>query len=583
VGCLNNAAPAASAESADGMMTELETAVASATGPAAFRAGSDTGAKPVLGLAALALPLLVLIAFIGGYSRPMPVTDEWFFLRAVAALEQVPWSNISRIAQLLPYRIYYHEVIVPFVLYWPVAELSNFDNRALLVITLAAWVIVLLLFRYSVIRSTWWTLPVAVILFSPGRYMEFLWGWQFTQVLSVLFPVLGLAVLGSIAPEEGIKRELQKFAAAIGLILLGTLSSAGGFFGFIGGIVMLSVQPLPRGHRVFLLELLIAVMLAVYFLLMRDSGQVPSINLRNIFFVLTALGSAILGMPEAFREFGLNLRSAVGAAVILLTAAAFVLAARRRILPALSLPAGIFTCSICSVAAIAVARDYLGNWHLEYAVPAVCACYASCYIVFRELRSVAAAQLCLSAAILMMLSIVGYYSGFGSYGPEYSGYVRSIEQYARGFLANPGQPKPFPLTGGWDLNANMVWFLAAKHHAVFAGEDRALLAAPRIAAKNAKAVVLPNGAGQANPANVLVVASLPANQQADALILQTGETDVILRKTDPRLLPSSACAGLCFTALAAASGLPPDIPANLSAVNPAITRNASRTAGATAN
>ncbi len=93
--------------------------------------------------------MLVLVAFIGRYATPMPVTDEWFFLRAVVALEQVPWSNLSRIVQLLPYKIYDHDVIVPFLLYWPVAELSNFDNRALLAITLAAWVVVLLLFRYS--------------------------------------------------------------------------------------------------------------------------------------------------------------------------------------------------------------------------------------------------------------------------------------------------------------------------------------------------------------------------------------------------------------------------------------------------
>ena len=564
-------------------MTELDAAVVSTKAPAASFGRSDTGANAAgnraLGLAALAVPFLALIAFIGSYARPMPVTDEWFFLRAVVALDQVPWSNLSRIIQLLPYKIYYHDVIVPFLLYWPVAELSNFDNRALLAITLAAWVIVLLLFRYSVIRSAWWTLPLAVLLFSPGRYMEFLWGWQYTQVLSVLFPVLGLSVLGSISGDDNSTSEIRKLIVALGFLLLGTLSSAGGFFGFIGAIVMLSIQPLPGGHRLFLLELLIAFMLAVYFLLMRDSGQAPAINLRNILFVLTALGSAVLGMPEAFREFGLDLRSLTGAAVILLTGAAFMLAARRRMLPALALPAGIFTCSICSVAAIAVAREYLGNWHLEYAVPAVCACYAACYIVFREQRSVAGAQLCLSAAALMMLSLVGYYSGFADYGPEYSGYVRTIEVYARSFLANPSQPKPFPLTGGWDLDADMVWFLAERKHAVFAGEDRALLSAPRIPAKAANAVILSNGATQANR-DVLVVASLPPNEQADALILRSGQADVILRKTDRRLIPSSACGGLCFTGLAAASGLPEDIPANLSAVNLGFAGNANRAAGA---
>jgi hypothetical protein len=552
-------------------VTGLDATFAGATAPAASHGPKDTSpgtaANRTFGLAVLALPLLVLIAFIGLYGRAMPVTDEWFFLRAVVALDQVPWSNLPRIIQLLPYKIYYHDVIVPFLLYWPVAEFSNFDNRALLVITLTAWVIVLLLFRYSVIRSTWWTLPVAVLVFSPGRYMEFLWGWQFTQVLSVLFPVIGLAVLGSLGPDDGVAGELRKVLLAVGFFLLGTLSSAGGFFGFVGGLVTLSLQPLPRGHRVFLIELLLVVMLAVYFLLMRDAGQVPSISLRNIFFILTALGSAVLGMPDAFRDFGLSLRSLIGAAVILLTIAAFVLAVRRRILPALALPAGIFTCSICSVAAIAVARDYLGNWHLEYAVPAVCACYGACYLVFRELRSVAAAQLCLSAATLMMLSLAGYYSGFAEYGPQYASYVRTIEQYARGFLANPAQPKPFPLTGGWDLDADMVWFLAARHHAAFAGEDAAFLSASRTPAKGATAVALSNNAAQPDPIHVLVVASLPANLHADALILRSGQTDVILRRTNPRLLPSSACAGQCFTALVASSGLPADLAANLSAVS----------------
>src|SRR5690348_7904405 len=250
-------------------MTEVDAALAGMTSSVGSRSRVEIAAAltatRVFGFAVLAIPALVLIAFIGRYATAMPVTDEWFFLRTVAALEQVPWSNLSQIFQLLPYKIYDHHVIIPFLLYWPVSELSNFDNRALLAITFAAWTAILLLFRYAVIRSIWWTVPVAMVLFSPGRYMEFLWGFQFTLALSVLFPLLGLAVLGSITSADGVAGELRKFLAAIGLILLGTLSSAGGFFGFIGAVVMLSMQPLPRGHRPFLLELLIAVMLAVYF------------------------------------------------------------------------------------------------------------------------------------------------------------------------------------------------------------------------------------------------------------------------------------------------------------------------------
>src|SRR5579872_3690531 len=86
-----------------GVMTELDAAFVSVTAPAASGAQSDTGAHTanrVAGMAALAMPLLVLLAFIASYARPMPVTDEWFFLRAVVALEQVSWTNLPRILQL---------------------------------------------------------------------------------------------------------------------------------------------------------------------------------------------------------------------------------------------------------------------------------------------------------------------------------------------------------------------------------------------------------------------------------------------------------------------------------------------------
>ena len=526
-------------------------------GADANAAGRITAADIVL-----ALPLLAALSFIGMFSTAMPLTDEWLFLRSVIALERIPLFSY-RLFDVLPYRIYDHHVIIPFLFYWPIAELSNFDNRALLAITVAVWIAVLFMFRIAVIRSAWWTIPVAVIVFSPARYMEFLWGFQFTLALSILFPVAGLVVLSRIGENESLARQMQKCAVAILLIVAGTLSSAGGFFGFFGAIVLLSMARLNRVNRLFLIELITAAMAAVYFLLMRDSGRIPVVDIRNILFILTALGSAIIGMPDAFRDFGLDIRSILGAAVVLSMIAAFTIATRRQIAAKIALPAAIFAFGLCSVAAIAVAREYLGNWHLVYAIPAVAASYAACYITFRESRSPASAQICFSSATILLLAVVAYYNAFIEYGPAYNGYIRSIEQYARSYLANPAQQKPFPGTGGWDLDANMVWFLESRHHAVFAAEDRAIRSAPRVRASGARVTTATVGnAGD----SVLLIASLPAGQAADALVLSSGSGDVVLRKTDPGLIRSPACQDRCFTGLVRASALPADVAAGLSSV-----------------
>ena len=296
------------------------------------------------------------------------------------------------------------------------------------------------------------------------------------------------------------------------------------------------------------------------------SGRIPVIDLRNVLFILTALGSAILGMPDAFTQFGVNARSATGAAVCFILVAAIITAARHRVMPSIALPAGIFTFGLCSIAAIAVARQYLGNWHLVYAIPAVTASYAAAYTVFREVRSLAAAQLSISAATILLLGLIAYYNGFVQYGPQYNAYIHSIEQYARTYLANPTQAKPFPGTGGWDLDADMVWFLASRKHQVFAESDRAILSATRVPVPQAKFVIARNSAVSGAAAHALVVASLPADETAAGLILRAGNADVVLRKTDPRLVAQDSCTRECFSAWLATNQIPEDGAAQLSAV-----------------
>ncbi len=159
-------------------------------------------------------------------------------------------------------------------------------------------------------------------------------------------------------------------------------------------------------------------------------------------------------------------------------------------------------------------------------------------------------------------------AAFAEYGPEYNSLCPHDRTVRAQLSRRSGAAKA--ISADW-------WMGSQRRHGVVScveaprrfrrPEDRALLSASQESGKRRQRRLFSNGAAQAGPTHVLVVASLPANQHADALILRSGQADVILRKTDPRLIPSSACAGLCFTGLVAASGLPADIAANLSAVN----------------
>ena len=89
-------------------MTEVDAAAVSAKAPVASFGRSDAGANGLanqaLGLAALAVPLLALIAFIGSYARPMPVTDEWFFFARSPRLNRSRGAISHRFFSFFPTR-----------------------------------------------------------------------------------------------------------------------------------------------------------------------------------------------------------------------------------------------------------------------------------------------------------------------------------------------------------------------------------------------------------------------------------------------------------------------------------------------
>jgi hypothetical protein len=200
----------------------------------------------------------------------------------------------------------------------------------------------------------------------------------------------------------------------------------------------------------------------VYFALMHRMSHGITVGARDAFHVLTALGGTIWGTPVGVFEFGPGLLSLTGTVILACLVLCVVRAYKTRQLPAIAMPLGFALFGLLCLAAIAVSRDYLGNWQLQYALPSVCGTFACAYIVRERDRSASTTAAYVILYATLSLSLVGYYRGFAEYGPSYYGYIRSIEIYALRHLEEPDLPKPYP--GGWDIGADLVLFLAAHEH-----------------------------------------------------------------------------------------------------------------------
>jgi len=413
----------------------------------------------------VALPPALTLLFVKLYATPMPLTDEWLFLRAVISLERA--SSMSEIWASLPFKIYDHHVIVPFLFYWPIAEVSNFDSRALICLTMIAYGVILLVFRFSMLKSTFASIPVALILFSPSHFMTFLWGFTFTFALSIVFPVLGLAIFNRLGKATSSVKATAIIASGISLCTIGTLSSAGGFFGFPAALVLIWSKQIRRRTRIIASSAVSLIGMTLYFTLFHDPGRQVVFGLREALFTFTAFGSAIWGSPVGLTEFSLNAASLTRIMLITIMVLILIRAAIGGQLSTIAFPLSLFLFSLLAVTAIAVSRPYLGNWHIQYALPGVSAVYTAAFVLWQSDRTAKSRTLCIVSGVILTATIAAYYTGFSRRGPEYNAYVRSIESYAVTYFLVPYQPKPFPPTGGWDLDATMVGFLKARGHSVF--------------------------------------------------------------------------------------------------------------------
>src|SRR5262249_27176099 len=206
--------------------------------------------------AAPALIATVLFAYL--FSTATPLTDEWIFLHSTINLHGLDWhswADWKRLPELYPFKPGDHILALPFAIYLVVSQLSNFDQRAEIAITIATLIAQIAVYRSVVSKSAWMTLILSVIIFNPARYMDFLWGFQFHVALSIMFPILGLAALHRLgSPGHGFARTV---VIALALFAAGIFSSAAGFFGLAGAAAMGSAmrlqgppQPSGRGiHR----------------------------------------------------------------------------------------------------------------------------------------------------------------------------------------------------------------------------------------------------------------------------------------------------------------------------------------------
>jgi hypothetical protein len=221
-------------------------------------------------------------------------------------------------------------------------------------------------------------------------------------------------------------------------------------------------------------------------------------------------------------------------------------AARIGALPRLALALSITAFGLACIAPIAMTREALGNWHLQYALPAVCGAYCAGYQLWREDRTLFSGLPCFTLLAVLLASSSAYVKGFREYGPSYQAYIREIEDYSRSYLTNPDQPRPFPATG---LDADMLLFLSAHGHPVFealAGGQLAPLPADARLFVGAREVTLPFGIRGAAPAVVRLTVILPANPlpahpTVRAVLAQIGDSSLLLRPIDPKCSDLPAC------------------------------------------
>lgn len=436
----------------------------------------DSGSTPQprrwLATVGLLGPVLAALVFVQMFAGPLPLTDEWTYTHALRELHDIDGESDTAWAQFTetyPTRHSEHLVGVPFVFYAPIVELFDYDSRWIIRLTIGCFALIGILVWRRLITHPLHVFPVVLLLFCPSHFMEFLWGWQVTLTLSILFPLAGLTVMDRMNPDAKLAQVVPVFSLAILLVVLGTFSSAGGFFGFPAAMLLVALKPLGWKRRVWSIAGLILVAAVIYQLfLSKTSPSEITVSPREFWYVLTALGATLWGSPVGLTEFQFDARSAGGLLIVVSTVVLAIRSVMVRALPQLALAASMVVFGYLCVIPIALARPYLGNWHLQYALPAVFGAYVFAIMLWRRDPSLWTKIPGITLAVLLLSCVVGYQQGFTQHGPAYRDYTAAIEDYTINHLPYPERHQPYPPQGAnRDMDAKLTLFLVAQGNPLF--------------------------------------------------------------------------------------------------------------------
>lgn len=407
----------------------------------------------------LAVPIVLVGIFTWHFAVPDPLTDEWLFFRNGMIAHDMGWSDPIHTLSAMTWRIYEHPVIIPNLIYLAVAPIFHYDARAFISITIICFAGILAVFRMKIAPNTWAALPAAFVLFAPTHYMEFLWGVQFAMAMSITATVAGLALFHSVKPEESTSAFAKKLLASLGLIIAGLLSSGEAVLGFPALAVLALLMPLPANRRRVVLGISV-IALGVALALIGAPVNLSTINIpSSLMVVLTGLGCVLIGSNVGVFSFGFSWAAVIGLGVCLVVGVCVLVAWRQRRMREIAFPLALFAYGVLLLAAISVARPYLGNWHLQAALPAILGAYGLTLTLAKGSGSRMVLLAKIAGIALISVAAFGFWKGFTWFGPGHNYYAVLVSDYMHNYLVHPDAPKPFPHTAEWDFDPAMAQFL----------------------------------------------------------------------------------------------------------------------------
>ncbi|MDB4473382.1 hypothetical protein N9023_00105 [Opitutaceae bacterium] len=490
-----------------------------------------------------ALPLIAAVIFVHRFAGPLPLTDEWSYTHALRlwhGLDLTSWEGISTAWENYPARHSEHLVVLPFIVYAPLMELFSYDSRIIIYLTVASFAALAFLFRPVFKTNPWLWGLVCLILFCPSHYMEFMWAWQITLTWSVLFPVLGLYTIDRRETVTPIRNTFWGILA----ISLGTLSSAGGFFGFPAALLLVLLRENSIKTKLIQSAVVAGGSILIYTTLMSSAAHELSAGTREFWYILTVLGGTLWGTPVAVTEFRPDSTSIGGLLVLIALSAVLVRIVVIKKWAELALPLSITIFGFLSIAPIAISREYLGNWHLQYALPIFCGGLATAYTLHRLDRSKWSLSALSLLVVLLGSSLVGYVQGFNKHGPVYRAYVQGIEEYTQMKLSEHWRGRSYPEQHpDRDMDLDLILFLAAHDHPTlqvdFGSDDLAPLPPrSRVWINNEpQSLPLPFADGPKGSGRVRVIVGIPSDENITLIVGQNPQFQTTLRRVHPGHFP----------------------------------------------